>query len=127
MATPAQIAAALDAISTGIGRAKNPSASKVAADLKCVVAALEGNGEASARVARMAAARQASTEKVAPAALPSRSDVASYLEAMADGIDRAKSPSAAKVAADLKCLLAALDGTPEASKRVATVAASRKA
>lgn len=131
MATPLQIAAALEAISSGIARAKSPSASKVAADLKCVIAALEGDSEASSRVARIATAHQANAEKTTtgptlPAPIPGRAEIAAYLDAMADGIDKAANPSASKVAGDLKCLLAALDGTLDARNRVARVAAARK-
>lgn len=129
-ASPKQIASALEAISAGIRRASKPSAKKVSADLQCVVAALGGDASAAERVARIASAFQASTEKVgetASAALPSRSDVAAYLEAMADGIDKAKSPSASRVSSDLRCLLAALEGQPVASERVVKVASARKA
>ncbi len=54
---------------------------------------------------------------------PSPSQIASFLRNMADKIDHAKAPSTAKVAADLRCVLAALDGNEEAVARVAAMTA----
>lgn len=132
-ASPKQIASALEAISAGIRRASEPSASQVSAAIQCVVAAIAGDKDATDRVVRFASKHESTEKFAAPAVsassarVPSRSDVASYLEAMADGIDKAKNPSARKVSSDLRCLLSALSGHPDAGQRIAKVAAARKA
>lgn len=66
-ANPSQIAAFLRAVADGIDRSKNPDRNKVASDLKCVLAAL--NGEEGA-VARVAAVASASQKPAAPAPAP---------------------------------------------------------
>lgn len=45
---------------------------------------------------------------------PTPQEVSNYLRAMADGIDKSKSPDPTKVAADIKKVIAALSPEPEA-------------
>jgi hypothetical protein len=55
------------------------------------------------------------------------SEIATFLNAIADGIDGSKSPKASLVASDIKAAIAALDGHEGAIKRVKTVVAAVKA
>lgn len=55
------------------------------------------------------------------------SEIATFLNAIADGIDRSKSPRPDRVASDIKAAIAALDGHEGAIERVKTVVAAVKA